>query len=259
MTHRRPIPAARLAAAGTAAIAAVAALAAAAMPARAAVPADQPSFNCKLARTAVEKAICGDAHLAGLDGTMGRYYRALYAVLTPGSAQRHKLHAGQVAWLRRRSATCLGRSRHGREAARLSDCLSLATARRLVTLTKLGVELRGGAYARAGRPNLSGRYVAHQAGIIGQMLLLEWPDHHVSGSISTARTNRAEDSCWLHMSPMTQDGRTLTFVSPDKATRGCRATVRVVRGVATVKVQACLRSYWCGAQGFASGRYLAWR
>lgn len=226
------------------------------LPATAAAQGDRPSFDCKKARTPVETAICGNAYLSGTDGTMGRYYAALRAVLPAGSAERKTLRANQIAWLQRRTAACLGRSNGGQDRDALTSCLNEETARRLVALTRLNVELRGGAYARAGRPDLSGRYLSDQAGITGSLLVLEWPDRHVTATVTTVRTNRGAHVCHIDMDRLSQDEITLTYVSPDKETRGCRLSVRVLGGAATVTAQPCLRRYWCGANGFMSGQYV---
>jgi uncharacterized protein len=67
------------------------------------------SFPCEKARTPIEKTICSDAELSGLDEYLGRYYSAARMAVGRGDAC---LAADQTAWLstvRRacKDATCL--------------------------------------------------------------------------------------------------------------------------------------------------------
>ncbi|GAA5166572.1 hypothetical protein [Viridibacterium curvum] len=67
------------------------------------------SFPCEKARTPIEKTICNDAELSGLDEYLGRYYSAARTAVGRGDAC---LAADQTAWLRSvrgacKDATCL--------------------------------------------------------------------------------------------------------------------------------------------------------
>jgi serine/threonine protein kinase/uncharacterized protein YecT (DUF1311 family) len=59
-----------------------------------------PSFDCRKASTFVEREICRDAVLAGLDGELGRAYRMARNALTDSAWKR--LRQEQIAWLRQR-------------------------------------------------------------------------------------------------------------------------------------------------------------
>lgn len=66
-----------------------------------------PSFDCDLARSAVEKAICSDVALARLDRNVAGAYgsRLKYAA---DDAARDVVRNGQRAWIKERDAACGG-------------------------------------------------------------------------------------------------------------------------------------------------------
>jgi uncharacterized protein len=62
----------------------------------------QPSFDCTLASTVVEHAICNDPQLSALDGRLSTAYVAARAALS--GPQRTELRDAQRAWLAERNA-----------------------------------------------------------------------------------------------------------------------------------------------------------
>lgn len=86
----------------------------------AAVEAQQPSFDCAKASTAVEGAICGSTTLSALDVQISAAYSARRAEL--GTSGRGRLLADQRTWLERRDrcradANCLAAAMKSRIAA----------------------------------------------------------------------------------------------------------------------------------------------
>ena len=68
-------------------------------------PSTGPSFNCQIARSQIEKAICGNPILAKLDIEMADLYRQMH-VGYDTVGDREQLRALQLAWLARRRAMC---------------------------------------------------------------------------------------------------------------------------------------------------------
>ncbi len=83
------------------------------------------SFDCALARSAVERAICGSNDLARLDRHMAEAY-AYKLVWMNEAAEQQALRAQQRAWLRTRDASCRGPA--------IAACLTAMYQRRLKTL-----------------------------------------------------------------------------------------------------------------------------
>ncbi len=65
--------------------------------------ADAASFDCALAKTAIEKSICGNEELSTLDEYLGRYYANARETLKPAEKC---LIADQRAWIRTKRNTC---------------------------------------------------------------------------------------------------------------------------------------------------------
>jgi uncharacterized protein len=63
------------------------------------------SFDCKKARTPVEKAICADAHLSSLDDQLAKAYRDALEKAADGDTA---LRQDQRAWLKALNASCAG-------------------------------------------------------------------------------------------------------------------------------------------------------
>jgi uncharacterized protein YecT (DUF1311 family) len=68
----------------------------------------QPAPDCRQARTASERAICGNPELAAADKAMGEAYAGLRAQLVP--EQQQALLADQRRWITRRTAACGNKS-----------------------------------------------------------------------------------------------------------------------------------------------------
>ncbi|HTQ34643.1 MAG TPA: lysozyme inhibitor LprI family protein [Stellaceae bacterium] len=83
----------------------------------------QPAPDCSKARTAAEKAICGDPALSTADGAMSKAYAALAKALAPG--QQAGLRRDQRQWVKDRDPGCAEQ----KEAA-LTQCLLAATDKR---------------------------------------------------------------------------------------------------------------------------------
>jgi hypothetical protein len=64
----------------------------------------QASFDCDLAKAPIEKLICGDDEMAGLDRDLGVYYGQLRSSLPEQDADA--LRGEQRAWLKHRLALC---------------------------------------------------------------------------------------------------------------------------------------------------------
>ena len=64
----------------------------------------QPAPDCRQAKTATERAICGSPELAAADKAMGQAYAVLRAQLQP--EQQQALLADQRRWITRRTAAC---------------------------------------------------------------------------------------------------------------------------------------------------------
>lgn len=68
-------------------------------------PSTGPSFDCQIARSQIEKAICGSPILAKLDLEMAQLYRQMHLSYDTGG-NREQLRALQRAWLARRGTVC---------------------------------------------------------------------------------------------------------------------------------------------------------
>jgi len=68
-------------------------------------PSTGPGFDCQIARSQIEKAICGNPTLAKLDFEMADLYGQMHLSYDT-VADRERLRALQRAWLARRGAVC---------------------------------------------------------------------------------------------------------------------------------------------------------
>ena len=84
-----------------------------------------PSFDCRSAATPIERAICSDDELAGLDFRMGQAYQRALRVAKDSSA----LHDNQRLWLNQRDKVC------GNTSVILFSCVSEMTKRRASELS----------------------------------------------------------------------------------------------------------------------------
>src|SRR2546429_1947711 len=83
----------------------------------------QPVPDCRQAKTAADKAICGNVELAAADKAMADSYTALRAKLPP--EQQKTLLADQRRWITRRTAACGDKSDDA-----LAQCLRAETEAR---------------------------------------------------------------------------------------------------------------------------------
>jgi uncharacterized protein YecT (DUF1311 family) len=79
--------------------------------------------DCRLAKTSIEKAICGTSELSDVDAAMAKAYATLRSAL-PGD-QQSLLLADQRRWLRERDATCDEKTDRG-----LLNCVLAQTEQR---------------------------------------------------------------------------------------------------------------------------------
>ena len=96
------------------------------------------SFDCKIAKTPIERSICGSPKLSALDERLALdYERALHALSPAGVAQ---LKTSQRSWLRYATQVCaLGkRPGHGESTA---ECLEVEFGHRLGQLAQVGVRV----------------------------------------------------------------------------------------------------------------------
>jgi uncharacterized protein len=84
------------------------------------------SFNCAKAKTAIQRAICGDATLSEWDSRMGELYRKALAQ----QRKNKQLPADQRRWLAERDGKC-----QATKAAELNSCVLEMTKARLAELT----------------------------------------------------------------------------------------------------------------------------
>lgn len=84
-----------------------------------------PSFDCRIAASSIERAICGDDELAGSDSRMGQAYQRAMRVAKDGSALRDN----QRLWLIQRDRVC------GTTSVILFSCISEMTKRRTSELS----------------------------------------------------------------------------------------------------------------------------
>jgi uncharacterized protein len=90
----------------------------------------QPSFDCAMASTPVERAVCHNDKLADADRDLAAAYGALIDQLS-GAAKEHLIR-DQVRWLDDRVKACVG------EVAAVTRCLTLRYGQRLATLKAAG-------------------------------------------------------------------------------------------------------------------------
>ena len=104
----------------------------------AAAGAHAASFDCKAAKTAAEKAICGSPRLSALDERLARDYdRAAHALSPAGAAQ---LKVSQRGWLRFATRVCAPRDAK-RNGERVAECLQREYELRLEQLAQVGLRI----------------------------------------------------------------------------------------------------------------------
>jgi uncharacterized protein len=126
----------------------------------------QPSFDCAMASTPVERAICRNDKLADADRDLSSVYGALIDRLA-GPAKEH-LIKDQVRWIDDRAKACTG------EGAAVVRCLALRYTQRLATLKASGE----GAYPFVSEHDLikSGKVKSVDYGIDARYPQFDGPD-----------------------------------------------------------------------------------
>lgn len=115
------------------------------------------SFDCAKAGTLVEKAICSDPVLSGMDSDLGRAYKAALAA----SPSPDTLKAGQRAWLTQRNQ------------CQDTGCLRSAYQSRLAVL-------QGGGAVSADSGGVTGTYTSKS----GEVLVLQTGPEQIKFSVS---------------------------------------------------------------------------
>ncbi len=96
------------------------------------------SFDCKAAKSATEKAICGSPKLSALDEQLARdYERALHALSAAGAA---RLKESQRSWLRFATQVCTPRKGEKLDSP-MAECLQVEFKDRLAQLAQVGLRL----------------------------------------------------------------------------------------------------------------------
>jgi uncharacterized protein len=203
--------------------------------------ADRPSFDCRQARTPVERAICDGGQLGMLDRAMAALYRAVRERVPAVDAEQRQ-------WLAARNSQC-------GQAKPDTDCLIGLHKRRVAALVEkargLGL-LRGTA--------ITGDYAYRQKGEAGSMFLAEMPDGSVYVMVDTVNVNhRSPHSCSLTERVRERRGETLV-IADTKTSAKCALQVTVAGARATMREapKDCfeLAQHWCGAHGYMLGTYV---
>jgi uncharacterized protein len=125
------------------------------------------AFDCNKASTFVEKAICSDSRLTGMDDQLGRLYKDALAASSNSAA----LKAEQRAWL------------SSRDQCKNSDCIINAYDDRISSLSAMSAPAKPG--------GLTGTY----KGVNGEVLVQQTADGRIKFAISaTYRMNVGEVS-----------------------------------------------------------------
>ncbi len=93
--------------------------------------ADGPSFDCKLARTAIERTICADPELSTLDAEMAKTFTAM---LDRSGTERIQHLADQRTWLKSLALLCPMPPGNSQAQPRTAVCLKLLYRYRVVAL-----------------------------------------------------------------------------------------------------------------------------
>ncbi len=223
-------------------LAAIVALAAPAPTPAGAEDADQPSFDCKQAKTPVERAICDGAALPLLDRAMAGLYRAV-------RPRQPAIDAEQRQWLAQRNTQC-GQGKPDQE------CLTRLYKRRVAALAGMARELG----LLPPGPPLTGDYAYREKGEAGSMFLAEMPDGSVYVLVETVNVaHHSPHSCSLTERVRERRGDTLV-IQDRKTSVKCSIEITVAGRRATMREapKDCfeLARHWCGAHGFMLGNYV---
>ncbi|HUT47872.1 MAG TPA: lysozyme inhibitor LprI family protein [Alphaproteobacteria bacterium] len=190
-----------------------------------------PSFDCKRAGTASERAICRIERLGFRDRALGQLYRRLMARLPAG--QRAGLRKEQARWLAGRERAC------GAERV----CLERRYEARIDALSRRAART-------AGRSAFTGRYRATK-GLGGYIYLIDMAGPRVMAELETVNPSTSHQ-CTMHMLTARLTGAVIRWSSPEA--RACVVTiVNKSGGVDVSGPPAC--QHHCGLSGFFSGFY----
>lgn len=205
-----------------------------------ALPANAQSFDCTLAQTTVEKAICDEANanLASRDLAMGQLYSALKE-----EGGHDGVLAGQSAWLAMRD-------RCGANA----DCLEKAYDKRLLVLAREAGDKAGvtGSY----HYHLTGEgvtadsdsgdaFVVRQADctLAGYISTVSGPTYHTC-DVSFSDAEETSSGVWHWQGPAEE---------ADSDGYLCEIDVTATTGALRIDSQNC--RYYCGARGWFDSDY----
>lgn len=79
------------------------------------------SFDCAKAKSQIEKAICADSALGGLDEKLSKVYSTLRSNLT--DVAKNKVRAAQLSWLKSLPSSCSSEAKN-KDATKFIACLS---------------------------------------------------------------------------------------------------------------------------------------
>lgn len=190
-----------------------------------------PSFDCKRASTASERAICRIERLGFRDRALGQLYRGLMARLPAG--QRAGLRKDQARWLAGRDRAC--------GATRI--CLERRYEARIAALSRRAART-------AGRGAFTGRYRATK-GLGGYIYLIDMGGPSVMAELETVNPSTSHQ-CTMHMLNARLAGAVIRWSSPEA--RGCVVSIVNVSGGVEVSGPPACRVH-CGVSGFFSGFY----
>ena len=100
------------------------------------------SFDCRKATSKMERAVCGNPRLSGLDDSLAAAYTAAKTRLSPNAAKNFV--AGQASWLRFTSTYCFtDYNAHAATPAEASQCLIKAYQQRIKEIEATGNMVAG--------------------------------------------------------------------------------------------------------------------
>src|SRR5262249_47187373 len=127
------------------------------------------TFDCNKASSFVEKVICSDSQLTGMDDQLGRLYKDALAA----SANSETLKTEQKAWL------------SSRNQCKDSDCIMRAYTERITALSAMTAPVKAG--------DFTGTYTMKDDGAAGEALIQQTGNNRIKFSInSTDRMNTGE-------------------------------------------------------------------
>ena len=145
------------------------------------------TFDCDKASNFVEKAICSDSRLTGMDDQLGRLYKDALAA----SANSETLKTEQKAWLA------------SRNQCKHSDCIMRAYTERITALSAMTAPVKAG--------DFTGTYKMKDDGAAGEALIQQMGNDQIKFYINaTYRMNTGELSGEIPLS-----GNAATYVDKE--------------------------------------------